>query len=382
MNTHTEKPLNNQKPEDDREIDLLEIGVKLWARRRRIFIWAGWGALIGLIIAFSIPREYTSTVVLVPETEENTAGSSRLNALASFAGMNLGAMNSTDALSPDVYPDIVSSTPFVTELFDIVLPTDIEGKDSLTLYQIITEESRAPWWSVIMSLPGKAIGGAKKMFKGKQDDTFTQLDPFRLTAEQDAVAKAVRGIVGTDYDNKTGVITVTATLQDPLASACLVDTVAQHLQTYITHYRTTKARHDLEYARKINDEARDAYYKAQQDYARYSDRNQGLSSRSASIEQERLQNEASLAFNLYNSTAQQLQLAEAKVQSNTPVFAVVQPASVPTLPSKPRKALILIAFVFLAVVAACAYILFAPDLISNIREKKDKLSSTPKHQER
>ena len=64
-------------------------------------------------------------------------------------------------------------------------------------------------------------------------------------------------------------------------------------------------------------------------------------------EGERLQNEMSLAYQVYSQVANQLQVARAKVQEAKPVFAVVEPASVPLHPSGTSKKMILIGFVFL-----------------------------------
>ena len=112
------------------------------------------------------------------------------------------------------------------------------------------------------------------------------------------------------------------------------------------------------------------YYKAQQEYAVYMDRNQNISLRSAQTQQERLKNEMELAFNVYNQTAQQLQVAKAKVQEDTPVYTVVEAATVPLKPSKPSKPLILIGFVFLAGVGTCGWILFGRDLKKEFKDKK------------
>jgi len=183
------------------------------------------------------------------------------------------------------------------------------------------------------------------------------------------VVAALATRIGADVDTKTSVISLSVTMQDPMVSAMLADTVAARLKTYVTDYRTEKARRDMEYAQRINDEAKQDYYDAQQKYAEYMDRNQGLVTRAAQTESERLQNEASLAFSLYNQTAQQLQIARAKVQQTTPVYTVVQPATVPLRPSKPSKMLILVGFIFLAVVAASAWILFGRDLVDGFRKK-------------
>ena len=62
------------------EIDLLEIAKKLWTRRRFVFKWIGIAAVVGLIVGFSIPSEYTVSVKMVAETTEgktSTSGVSR-----------------------------------------------------------------------------------------------------------------------------------------------------------------------------------------------------------------------------------------------------------------------------------------------------------------
>lgn len=365
-------------PEEEKEIDILELGIRVWSAKKRIGLWGLIGAVVGLIIGLSIPAEYTATVKLVPESGD--AKNNNLGALASFAGINVGTAGGGDAVYPNLYPDIVSSAPFVTSLFNVKLPVEIEGADSLTLEQILTENTSTPWWSGVMSLPGKAIGavlsaGSSRPSAESADSISDGVNAFRLTPEQSAVMGKINERISANYDSKTSVVTIAVTMQDPLAAACLADTVALRLQDYIKDYRTGKARNDLAYAEKINGEAREEYYRAQQEYARFVDRNQGLANRTASIEQERLQNEMNLAYNLYTSTSQQVQMAQAKVQSTTPVFAVVEPARVPNKPSAPRRFLILVVMAFLGIAGGTAWSLFMPGLRSSIKEKKQSMST-------
>ena len=97
--------------------------------------------------------------------------------------------------------------------------------------------------------------------------------------------------------------------------------------------------------------------------------NQNIILLSYRAEQERLQNEMSLAYNVYTQVAQQLQMAKAKVQEITPVYTVVQPATVPLRPSKPSKPMILIGFVFLAGVGSVGWILFIKDLLKGWKKQ-------------
>ncbi|MDE6288088.1 MAG: chain-length determining protein, partial [Muribaculaceae bacterium] len=92
---------NNAANAEESEVDILELGTKLWAQRRKLIIWSICGAILGLVVAFSIPREYSTTVKLAPETNDPKANSSGgLGALASMAGINIGSGSGVDAVYP------------------------------------------------------------------------------------------------------------------------------------------------------------------------------------------------------------------------------------------------------------------------------------------
>ncbi|MDE6019250.1 MAG: chain-length determining protein [Muribaculaceae bacterium] len=356
--------------DEEQEIDLLELAMKLWNRKKEICIWCFIGAILGIIIAFSIPREYTTDVKLAPELGSNQKMSGSLGAMAAMVGIGGATQSGSDAVNPTLYPDVVKSVPFLVGLFNVPVE-DIEGRKKITLKEYMEDDIRSPWWSAVKSLPFKLIGLITSS-NDKDADPNKPTDSFQLTKKEDAIVEGLRSRISASVDTKTAVITISVLMQDPLISATLADTVVNRLQEYITDYRTNKARKDLEYAEMLNKEAKDNYYKAQQKYADYLDRNNGLIIHSAMTTRERLQNEATLAFNLYNQTSQQVQLAKAKVQENTPVYAIVSPPTVPIKPSAPRKMIILVGFVFLAFVASCAWILYGKPLMEEMKKKKDE----------
>ncbi|WP_291530264.1 Wzz/FepE/Etk N-terminal domain-containing protein [Bacteroides sp. UBA939] len=352
---------------EEQEIDLIELAKKVWAERKLVLKACGYAVLIGLVVAFSIPKEYSTSVTLAPESSgKSTTGS--MGALAAMAGINMGTSAGEDALSPDLYPDIVSSTPFLTELFDVNVKDDDEEIDT-TLYVYLDEHQRAPWWGMITSAPFKALGWVVSLFKDEEVGGDGTLNPFRLTKNEADIAEALSKRIAVSVDKKTGVTTLTVTMQNPLISASLTDTVMYRLQNYITNYRTNKARHDLVFTEKLYGEAKTNYTEAQGKYASFVDANQNIILLSYRAEQERLQNEMNLAYNVYTQMAQQLQMAKAKVQEITPVYTVVQPATVPLRPSKPSKVMILIGFVFLAGVGSVGWILFIKDLIKGWKKQ-------------
>lgn len=357
MNQEEKQNITNQA--EEKEIDLIEIAQKIWAQRMLILKVMGIAALIGLVIAFSIPKEYTTGVKLSTEKTDRRTGSN-LGALAAMAGINLGS-SAGNAITEDIYPDIVQSTPFLINLFNVKVKSQ-DGKIQTTLFDYLDKHHHQPWWSAIksaiFSIPSKIIGLFKSKDKGEK-----KFNPFNLTLKERKVVSLLRDYVLIGIDKKTGVMSLSVTMQDPMISAQLTDTILHNLQEYITDYKTNKARNDEEFSLKLYNEAHAKYVKAQENYANFTDKNQNIFSHSLRAEQERLQNEMSLAYQIYSQASQQLQAARAKVQESTPAYMVIQPPMVPIYPSKPRKMLILFAFIFLGMVGCMTWIYFKDQIL-------------------
>ena len=203
-----------------------------------------------MVVAFSIPKEYTTTIKLAPEFTDSKQMSGGLGALASMAGINAGG-SGVEAVQPQLYPDIVSSVPFTIGLFDVPV-TDKNGELNTTVRKYLEEETSAPWWSAVMSLPGKMIGGVMSIFSDSEDEIAADsVNTFRLSKDESAIAEALNARVSADVDTKTSIITLSATMQDPMVSALLADTVAERLKAYVTSYRTTKAGEGLFFVRHV-----------------------------------------------------------------------------------------------------------------------------------
>lgn len=350
----------NKLSQEEQEIDLLELAQKLWKRRKVFYKALGGAVVIGLVIAFSIPKEYSVTVTLAPESTRKT--SSSLASMAAMMGFgDLATGSDRDALNILLFPDILASNPFALELYSMpVKPVDSDTIMALNEYM---NQAKRPWWSSVMGLPGKVIGGITSLFSSKDEDAKVEaLNPFRLTKAETGKIGAIKNSLEANVDKKTGVTTITVTMQDAEVAATVADSVVVKLQDYVTAYRTKKAAGDCAYWEKLYKEKQQEYYEAQQKYANYMDENKSLFTQRSKIEGERLQNEMNLAYQIYNQMATQLQMAQGKLQEAKPVFAVVQPATVPLTPSAPRKMVILVGCLFLAFVGTAGWILFGEDI--------------------
>jgi uncharacterized protein involved in exopolysaccharide biosynthesis len=376
-----EENKNIQSPymeEEYDEIDIMELLRKLLKDWKLILKWAIAAAVVGLVIGFSIPQEFTVNSKLAPESVSRSGGGS-LGSLASLAGINLGSVSTADAVYPDLYPDIVASTPFVVELFPVQV--DFKAKKSAMTtdyYTYLKKYTRSPWWGKVMQAPFKLLGWFMGLFheKAEKVEGYASLNPSELTREQAGIAGAIRESIALSVDKKTSVISLAVTAQDPKVAAQISEEVISRLQTYVTSYRTEKSRKDLEYYETLYEESKEAYFASQQRYASYMDRNQGVILQRVKTEQERLQNEMNLNYQLYNACAQQLQTAKAKVQQETPVFTIINPPQVPLKRSNTSKATILLASIFLGAVVAAVWILWGRDFFANLK-KKDEEEEAP-----
>ena len=359
---------NLPQEEEELEIDLMEYARKLWAARKLLLKVAGIAVIVGVVVALTTPKQYTVNVTLAPEMGKSGGGSlSGIASMLGVGGFNMGS--DADALNVTLYPDIVSSTPFILDLMDTPVSMIDEELPDTTLVGYLQEYTSSSLMGTIMSIPFKAIGGVMSFFKSEEEEEGNGgINPFHLTKEQSKIVESLKKQIIASVDKKTGVTTVSVTMQDPMVAAMLTDTVIVKLKEHITHYRVSKAEDDYKYWEQLNDQRRNEYHEKQQLYAQYVDANKNVILQSVRIEQERLQNEMNLAYQVYSNVATQLQMAKAKVQEAKPVFAIVEPATVPLKPSGTSRKMILIGVVFLAVAAAAAWVLFGKDLLKTFKE--------------
>lgn len=310
---------------------------------------------IAAVYTLSIPNYYICTVKLAPEAGSGAKSGGGLAGLASSFGINLGSGQSgADAISPTLYPDMMNSVDFKTSLFPIKVTRKEDGK-SFTYYEYLLNEQKMPWWSSLFR--------GKKNTKEKVKDT---INPFELTKEQTSIAEVINNNVFCSVDKKTMVITIVVNDQDPLICATLADSVKTRLQNFITDYRTSKARVDLEYNKKMYAEAKAKYECAREKYANFSDSHRDVTSQSGRTKEASLLNEMQLQQTVYQQVVAQLKQAEMKVQQETPAFTTLQSATVPIRKAGPKRAQMCLIFVLLAFLGVTVWILHKEDDLKSL----------------
>ena len=368
--------MNGMEEYDD--IDFSAILRKLHKEWRLILVFCAAGLVIGIVAALSVVSTYTVTAKISPEITGRNSNS-QLNSLANIAGVNLGNLYSSDAISPELYPDIVASVPFLTGLFDMPVTAVYKGEPvECNYYEYVVNCRKSPWYSFVLSLPMRAVNAVTGIFaKDEGDDeeededpsgfkTLHEIDNEHLSKAQAGVVAGMRNRVKVITDKKIRLVTLSVTEQDPEIARELADAIIENIRSFFIDYRTEKARKDLAYYEQLYVEAQAEYFDAQRKYANYVDKNQGLALRSVMIERERLQNEAQLKYQLYNSCAQQVQMAKAQVQRETPVCAVITPPTVP-LRDNESGIRIILTFVLIGLLLASLWILWGRDWLYRLK---------------
>ncbi|MCM1372190.1 MAG: chain-length determining protein [Bacteroides sp.] len=306
------------------------------------------------------PRTYTASTLLAPEmgAGDNAGG---LSALASSFGFNIGGGSSVDAIYPTLYPELISSNDFIVGLFDIQVET-LDGSVRTDLYTYLTKHQKSAIYK-------KPVFWVKRKLKAMFSDPIPQgngstVNPSRLTEQQFNVVEILKANIICNVDPLTSVISLRVNSQDPLVAASLADSVCARLQDFITSYRTSKAKIDVEHYTALVQSSYGDYKKAMDKYATFCDRHKNISMQATNSERDRLETELAMALSKYQAMSTQAENAKTKLQENTPAFTTLQNASVPLRPSAPKRVFFCLAMLMLAT------------LITTARILKDELYST------
>lgn len=335
--------MNEQKKD---VIDLTEVWKLLKTKKKVFFIVLPIVFVLSCLYIFPQPRYYRCSVKLAPEaTSENVAGG--LSSLASQFGVNLGGATQ-DAIYPLLYPDVVSSNEFVIGLLGINVKS-VDGLVNTDYYNYMSKLQKKNPITAPVKKVTRSIG---KLFASKDQpgppSKGSGMSAFRMSKKDSELLDQIKANISCDVDKKTEVITIKVEDQDPLICATMADSVRNHLQTFITKYRTNKARVDVEHYEKLAKQSKREYEYCVREYSAYCDANQDVMLQSFISKRDELENEMQLKFNAYSAMRTQLEAMRAKLQEKTPAFTTIESATVPVKPAGPKRIIFIFGMCFLA----------------------------------
>ncbi len=140
------------------EVNLAEYRNLILKHKKRFAINIGVAAVAAIVVAFSIPRQYKAEVKLAPEVQ-NSSLAGNLSSLASMVGVKMNG-SSEDAIQPELYPDVKSSSTFLADLFDVKVRT-LDGSINKTYRNYIIEDTKVAWWSLPMKWLSSSMKNAE-----------------------------------------------------------------------------------------------------------------------------------------------------------------------------------------------------------------------------
>ncbi len=304
---------------------------------------------LGVMVAFSLPKQYKSTASLAAESKENSPLGGSMGSLASLAGVNLS--KSDDAIVPELYPNVIVTNDFLVSILKSkVRPKG--AKKEITYFEYLKKHTRKPWWGEAIDSLTSKLGSSSKP---KKEIHLEKINPIALTVEEDGLIEGLKGKILCTIDTENDIINIQAYAQDAYVAKQLVEIVTRQLQRFITDYRTNKSRVDLAYYKNLKKESYNKYVKAQKKYAAYCDSHMDLTLKTYQVESDALENDLQLTYNEYSQTCQHVTLAEAKVQERTPAFTILEQATVSPLADSPKKKFIVAGFFFVAFLGCLCY---------------------------
>ena len=324
---------------------------------------------MGVLIAVTSPIEYKAEArVLSEDGGASSSASGGLAGLASLAGVGLpgGSSESSSGLSPDMYPTIATSEPFLLDLMKERFYFQEKGKE-MSLQEYFSEERPghifAKAFGFLRGIPGRffalfernktwEIPSQESEDSGSTDNGVAS-EPKRptivhITADQKYVIDQLGPRIAIEAEGR--MIAVSVKMPEPYISAQLNNLVLERVIDYVTAYKTKKQRENLQFIQERAVEAESKFKEAQLRLAAFRDANQGIVTQTARTREEQLLAEFNLATNIYSGLAQQLEQTKIQLKKDTPLFTEFEPVTVPLSKAEPSIPRILILYMAFGVV--------------------------------
>ena len=349
-----------------KEINLVELGA-YFVYRKKIILWS-----IAVMVFLGSVRYFFATdmyeAVSVKLTEEENKGQfglGQLGTLAGISGLNFQSPNNSSSISPEMYPEILESKPFLVDLVHEKFYFET-FQDSLSLQEYLVEDYQSKPMNLII---GAIIGFPSKIasiFSSEEAPISPIVQSaleekgkpsyLRITPEEDLASDLLKGLI--KIEDEGTMITLSTKMPEALIAAQLNNIIFEKIVKYVTDYKTRKLRINLSFIEERAKEAETNFIQSQMALAAFRDSNQGIISQRARSREEQLQAEFNIAFNLYNSMMQELETSRIQLKKETPVFSEFASPIVPNNPINTPYWKTFIIFTFLGIIVGMGIVIF------------------------
>ncbi|MGY6558049.1 MAG: hypothetical protein ACXIT9_02075 [Nitritalea sp.] len=321
---------------------------RIWRRHRRAYLlFCGLALGLAAAVHWLRPKSYRAEALLLVSSAENMGASPNLGSLAALTGFSLPLHPNQNEVPPSLYPKLASETGFLQQLLPLPLPpsplADFPGG---TLETFLQQETQKSWVYRLEQV--------KKKMGLKTPSKFIFMDslPVPVSFEKWLVLDHLDQQVNIVYDPQEKSLTLQTRLPDPTYAVLFATRLQRRLQERLIEISALQAKEQLRFTQERLEEARAAFYQAQNKLSLFRVENQNRISPSLTTQLERLENEYSVKLETFSELSKQEEAAKLQVARDTPLFTTLQPPKASTKPIGPglllRMSLFLIAAAFLA----------------------------------
>lgn len=293
------------------------------------------GIFCGIVVyglTFLMKKEYKASAKILPEYQANLMGN--LSELASLAGIN--TRNRTEAIRPDLYPEIIKSTPFLIH----ALSSKVKGQDGkeILLFDYLTKDYK------------------------ERPAHFANIDPtgdsvLTLSKSQQSVLKGLRRRIEVTMAKMTGVISISSEMPDPYIAAEVNSLAVRYVRNFVSEYRLTKEGDKAAFLKEQMREAKGNLENAETALSAFKDANRNIYTNAGRVREQRLQAEFMRLQGVYSELSRQYELSRLQAEQIAPVVEVLEPSIVPYATSKPRHLVLAVIGGFLGAVFRLSFVL-------------------------
>lgn len=292
---------------------LIEALAQLW--RDRILIALVTLAVTAVAVALSLvlPPSYRSTAVLLPSISSRQSSLSGLSGLSSLIGGRLGQTG-----VEQLYPNIVRSETIIYEV--VGTKYRVASGDSTTLLR----------------------------FWGIQEESPTR--------NMEVAAATLDKRLEVDIDLRTGVVTVSALMEQPQLAADVVNRVVALLDDFIRTKRRTTASEERRWIERRLAEVQESLEGSERRLRAFMEQNRQILSPRLTIEQQRLTRDIQLNSSVYIELKNRHEAAQIDEINDVAVITVLDPAKAAARKEKPKRRTIVIFAFLVSLLSSIGYV--------------------------
>ena len=319
----------DEKPKiiENNVIDFKILFEVLSNRKKYIFLITTFSMVLGLSISFMYKKYYSAQISLYPAKKDLSQGINQFQSLAANLGMNIAENDQSFNI-----PDVVKSRLIANK----VINQSWLGKNGLKTNLIeLWNLKKTPFYSVFGNSPIDSSYINEKAINKFQD--YIEVSEDRLS----------------------GLITITAIMEDPLIAANIANFIGNQVQLYIQKENSAQST-----AEKIFISDRLAIVKIELESAElelkaFKERNRGYEdSPELFMVFSQLFREVEAKKEVYLTLQQQLELARIKEVKQSPILHILDHAVPPSRKSYPNRLLFLILFLFIGLFSSSLRVIY------------------------